>query len=907
MLSWMEIDTRAAAFAARWRDCSGDERQYGQTFEKDFMQVFGVDWLDGFHEYQLRLLDGSIAYVDYLLPGKILIEMKSRGKSLPMAYSQAMSYVRALKPEEAPALVMVCDFDQVQVYSLKKDHPYKPFRVRQLRQHTRIFSLLAGYGTQDEEATEIEVNTAASYKMARIHDALKENGYSGHALEVFLVRLLFCLFADDTGIFEKDSFQRYIAASREDGSDLSMRLGELFWVLNTPEHQRMKTLSDELKRFRYINGSIFRDPLPPASFNSKMRSALIEVSREFDWTQISPSIFGAMFQGVMDQEARRALGAHYTSQENILKLIRPLFLDELYDEFERSKATTRELKAFQDNLASLSFLDPACGSGNFLIVTYQELRRLEFEVLKLLHEGHQMAWVDALVKVKPGQFYGIEIEDFACQVAQMSMLLMKHLMDREVGDYFGVNIIDFPIRENANIVHGNALRLDWNEVCRADKLGYIIGNPPFVGGMQMNSQQKADMKDLLGHVKGYGEMDYVCAWYYRASQYIRNFPIRCAFVSTNSICQGQQVITFWSEMIEKQEIKIDFAYTSFVWSNLAKGLARVHCVIISFSKCALFPDTKHIITEDSIIEAQNINPYLMDAPNIFLHSISRPLCDVSPMRFGSMPRDGGHFILSAENKEELERECPIAEGWIRPYLGSNEFINKEDRWCLWLVGVGPGEIRKCPIVVERVEKVKEFRQNSIAAGTRKFAKTPTLFCQIAQPTSGQYLVIPKVSSEKRRYIPIGVLDAHTIASDLLFIVPNATLYEFGVLASNVHMAWMRTVAGRLEMRYRYSKDIVYNNFIWPDCTPEQKAKIEHTAEGILDARAKYPNDTYADLYDDTVMPPDLRRAHQENDRAVWEAYGRAWPIGDESACVAHLMKLYQQRTAKTAEAEGEGN
>ena len=357
MLSWLEIDTRAAAFAARWRGCSGDERQFGQTFEKDFMQVFGVDPLEGLHEYQLRLLDGSIAYVDYLLPGRILIEMKSRGKSLATAYAQAMSYVRALKPEEVPALVMVCDFDQVQVYNLKKDHPYKPFRVRQLKGHTRIFSQLAGYGAQAEEATEIEVNTAASYKMARIHDALKENGYSGHALEVFLVRLLFCLFADDTGIFEKDSFQHYILASRADGSDLSGRLSELFWVLNTPESSRMKTMPDELKRFRYINGSIFRDPLPPASFDGRMRNALVEVSREFDWTLISPSIFGAMFQGVMDQESRRALGAHYTSQENILKVIRPLFLDALYDEFERCKSTTRELKAFQDKLSSLHFLD----------------------------------------------------------------------------------------------------------------------------------------------------------------------------------------------------------------------------------------------------------------------------------------------------------------------------------------------------------------------------------------------------------------------------------------------------------------------------------------------------------------------------------------------------------------------
>ena len=882
MLSWLEIETRAAAFAVRWRDCTGDERQYGQTFEKDFMQVFGVDWLDGLHEHQLRLLDGSIVYVDYLLPGKILIEMKSRGKSLAAAYSQAMSYVHALKPEEVPALLMVSDFYQIQVYSLKKDHPYKPFRARQLKQHTRIFSLLAGYGGETEEKTEIEVNTEASYKMARIHDTLRENGYTGHNLEVFLVRLLFCLFADDTGIFEKGSFQTYIEGTREDGGDLSGRLMELFWVLNTSESQRMRSLPEELKRFRYINGSIFRDSLPPAAFDRRMRNALIEVSRDFDWTQISPSIFGAMFQGVMDPQERRALGAHYTSEENILKVIRPLFLDALYDEFERSKATTRELKAFQDKLASIVCLDPACGSGNFLIVTYKELRKLEFLVLKLLHEGHQMVVVDTLVKIKPGQFYGIEIEDFPCQVAQLSMLLMKHLMDQELSDHFGVNIIDFPIRENVNIVQGNALRLDWNTVVPAKHLSYIIGNPPFVGARIMLSEQKEDLLHVFENTKNAGNLDFVACWYRKAAEMMQHNPhIHAALVSTNSITQGDQVAILWKPLLQ-MGVKIDFAWRTFKWSNEARGRAAVHCVIIGFSQGGT-AEQKMIFHNEHGTIAENINPYLVDGPNVVIESRSKPVNAPAFIVFGNMANDGGHFFIrDQEELENLLSREPQAQKYIRSFVGADEFINSRSRWCLWLQSASPSEINHLPEVRKRVQLVREYRLASTRAQTRVLADTPTLFGEIRQPST-KYVLLPRHSSENRKYIPIGFMDPTIICGDANMLIPSDSLYLFGILTSNVHMAWMRTVAGRLEMRYRYSKDIVYNNFIWPDCTPEQQSKIEQTAQGILDVRSKYPSETYADLYDDTVMPYDLRKAHQDNDRAVWEAYGRAWPIGDEAA------------------------
>jgi len=506
MLTWTEIETRAVAFQKRWKDCTGDERQEAQTFEKDFMYVFGVDWHDGLHEHPIISLDGALNYIDYLLPGKILIEMKSRGKSLDAAFTQAMQYVRALKPEEQPELVVVSDFETIKVYNTSKQHHYKSFKVNSFKSHVRIFSLLTGHGADPNIRTEIELNTDASYKMAKLHDALKENGYMGHELEVYLVRLLFCLFADDTGVFEKSSFYNYLKASNPDGSDLSGRLTLLFSTLDTPDDKRMKNLPDELKRFRYINGNLFSERLAPPFFSAKMRETLLECC-DFDWTQISPAIFGAMFQGVMNPQERRELGAHYTSEENILKVIRPLFLDELYEEFERSKNTSAELQAFHKKIASLTFLDPACGCGNFLIITYQKLRELEFEVLKLLSRDNQMVLFDAPTKVSVDQFYGIELEEFPCEIAKVSMLLMKHLMDQEISHYFGGNFIDYPIRDNVNIVNVNALRIDWNKVIPAQNLNYIMGNPPFNGARTMSSEQKADLNLVIGDLQNSGNLD----------------------------------------------------------------------------------------------------------------------------------------------------------------------------------------------------------------------------------------------------------------------------------------------------------------------------------------------------------------------------------------------------------------
>lgn len=896
MLTWSEIESKAVAFQKRWKKNSGDEKQSGQTFEKDFMDVFGVEWRDGLHEHPVYLKDGTTGYIDYFIPGKILIEMKSKGQSLAKAYTQAMSYVHALKPEDIPVLVMCCDFDKIEVYNLKKDHPYKPFKVSQLKQHVRIFGLLAGYGLTDEEKTEIEVNTDASYKMAKLHDALKEKGYEGHSLELYLVRLLFCLFAEDTGVFEKEAFEKFVEASNPDGSDLSGKIMSLFSILDTPVDKRPKGLPQDLMRFRYINGSIFKDPLPLASFDSKMRGLLLECSKDFNWSKISPAIFGAMFQGVMDQDERRSLGAHYTSRENIMKVIQPLFLDELYDEFERNKTTRKELLAFQNKLASLHFLDPACGSGNFLIVAYEELRKLEFEVLKLMYDYQENVFLDAMILVKPEQFNGIEIEDFPVQIANLSMILMKHLMDQEISNYFGVNAVDFPIRDTAHIVQANALRIDWNDVVPASKLNYIMGNPPFIGYPYQTREQAEELKNLYRDehgkiMKTSGTNDYVSAWFYKASGLMQNTKIRTAFVSTNSICQGEQVYSVWAILFSKFNIHIDFAYRTFKWANEARSNAAVHVVIVGFSSA--LNGTKRLWDEEGLMrEASNINAYLVDAPNVFIKSRSKPISFLPSMVYGNKPAEGGFLILNEDEKTEL-LVSGVPKELIRPFLGAREFLHNTPRYCLWLEGVAPNKYMHIKAIRERVEKVREFRLLSTKEKTRTDADKPMLFQEIRQPKD-DYILVPSTSSENRKYIPVGFVSLNVICGNQNLMIPNADVHEFAIITSNVHMAWMRTVAGRLKSDYRYSASIVYNTFPFPDLNDSQRQKLEMTGKSILQARMIYSDMTLSELYDPTFMPTELRKAHLANDKAVWEAYGKAWDITSEEDCVAHLMKLYAE-------------
>lgn len=892
MLSWNQIEDRAVKFQRYWKNSEGNEKQEAQKFEIDFMNIFGVHWKDGFHEHQIILKDGSIGYIDYFIPGKILIEMKSKGQSLTRAYTQAMGYVHSLKPDEIPTLVVVCDFDRMQVYNLEKDHRYKPFKISRMKNNVRTFGILAGYGTTDDVKTEIELNTDASYKMAKLHDVLKENGYKDHDLEMYLVRLLFCMFAEDTGIFEKFSFRKYIEESKEDGMDLAMRLMALFDTLNTPMEERLENLSKELKRFRYINGKLFSESLRLASFDSSMRKLLLECC-EFTWSEINPAIFGAIFQGVKNQEERRNLGAHYTSEENIIKVLEPLFLDELYDEFERSKSTVRELRVFQNKLASLTFLDPACGSGNFLVVTYQKLRELEFEVIKMIYDRDQTTFTGTMTKVSINQFYGIEYEEFPTEVAKVSMILMKHLMDQQINNHFGYNTPDFPIKENANIVNNNALTLHWNSLIEAKNLDYIIGNPPFIGARLMNNDQKSDMNQVFKDLKNVGNLDYVSAWYSKAADMIKeNRNLRVAFVSTNSICQGEQVAILWKYILEDKSCKIDFAYRTFKWSNEAKYKAAVYCIIVGFSNSFKKIEPKIIYENDGTFkEAENINGYLVDAKNVYIDSRTKPLSDVPEIGIGNKPIDGANYLFKKEEMEEFIKKEPNSKRYFKKWYGAREFINNDPRYCLYVGDAKPSDLKNMPLVMERIKNVRELRLGSKSKGTRKIAETPTKF-HVTNISSDEYLLIPSTSSENRKYIPIGFMSNDSLASNAVLIMPNATKYHFGILTSNIHNAWMRTVGGRLEMRYRYSKNIVYNNFPWPNADGEVKRKVAEKADKILQIRAKYIDWSYADLYDPLFMPGDLLNAHRDLDYTVWEAYGKAWNISSEEACVEHLMKLY---------------
>ncbi len=894
VLSWDEMQARAKKFKKKWTKAEGNEEALAQSFQREMLGVFGINdpLAVGAFEHKVNLDDGHNGYIDYFYPSKIAIEMKSKGKDLNKAYEQLKNYVVHLEKEAMPELLMVCDMENFILYRRTTGERFN-FLLKDFDKHLRKFSVLAGYETKHDYDNQIEVNIKAAEQMAMLHDELKAHGYEGHCLEIYLVRLLFCLFADDTGIFVNNDFLNYVENSKEDGSDLDARLRSLFEVLDMPDEVRKKRslLSADLKAFRYINGGLFKEVLPMAEFNAKMRSMLIECS-SFDWHKISPAIFGSMFQGVMDKKQRRELGAHYTSEENILKLIKPLFLDELYAEFERVKVDKFLLEKFHDKIANLKFLDPACGCGNFLIITYRELRRLELEVLKMQVESAYINLfedISKLIRVNVNQFYGIEIEDFPAQIAKVGLWLMDHQMNIEASNYFGLYYVRLPLVDSATIVCDNALRIDWESVVSKNELNYILGNPPFVGFTYMTASQKEDMKHIFPGAKN---LDLVTAWYKIASDYIIDTKIECAFVSTNSITQGETVASLWEHI----NIKINFAYKSFLWNNEAKSKARVQCVIIGFSE---FDREEKVIYQDGAsIKSDNINAYLCDAPNIIVKSRNKPICNIVKMVYGNKPADGGNLIIEAEDYDEFIKNDPNSIKFIKPLLGGAEYLHNKKRWCLWLKGVSPTELKNCPKILERIKKCKEVRNNSIAAGIRKFADTPMLFAQITQPMGKNYIAIPRVSSEKRRYVPMGFLSADIIVTDLIQIVPDAEIYHFGVLTSNVHMAWLRAVAGRLEMRYRYSKDIVYNNFPWCNPTEAQRAKIEKTAQGILDARALYPDSSLADLYDELTMPVELRKAHQANDRAVMEAYGFWGKLNSESECVAELMKMYQKLVAE---------
>ena len=1018
MKSWNEIRKAATAFSKRWKNAY-DEKAQAQSFLKEFFTVFGVDTVvfNAF-EHRVKFTDGSQGYADCFWQGKILVEMKSAGKDLDTAYQQAMEYVRTLPPADYPHAVVVSDFQRFRFYNLEKDNALTEFALKDLRKYVTLFGYMIGADDGGEIREQDPVNRKAAEQMARLHDAMKAVGYTGHPLEVYLVRLLFCLFAEDTGIFKPDQFSHCIGErTAADGSDLAAKLAELFQVLNTPKEKRLTSRDETIAKFPYVNGGLFAEMLPIAAFSAEMRKAILDCAA-LDWSKISPAIFGAMFQGVMDEKARHDLGAHYTSEKNILKLIRPLFLDALREEFEaivgkshaeaqrgrergdialcdaspknskklcglRSSATLREkkvrLEKFHEKIASLTFLDPACGCGNFLLIAYRELRRLEMDVLEELHrdDPEQFLDISQLCKVSVSQFYGIEIEQFPAEIAKVALWLMDHLCNMEVADRFGQYFARIPIKDSPHIVCANALTMDWGsllcnsgnvEICKYEsmKMGgafphfhnstlpqfhnstfsYIFGNPPFLGRMQKSAEQQASIDSFFD----YRDIDFVACWYAKAAEY---GSARCAFVSTNSITQGEQVAPLW-RTLSKYGTEIDFAYRTFKWHNEAKGNAAVHCVIIGFhakGNGALgdraLPSVgadhraarpKTIYDPDGTVHhVEHINGYLMPAPDVLLESRSRPRCPCAPaLTMGNMPLDGGNLIIEKEDLpmfvDSGGRGATALPGVgragsplpadIPPYIkhltGSKEYIQGLERWCLWLKDVEPSLIRSMPLVMERVAKCREWRLASKSADTRKHAATPTLFREQKNPKTA--IIIPKVSSEKRDYIPIGFIDDSTIVTDLAFIIPDATLYHFGILSSRMHMAWMRAVAGRLKSDYRYSKDIVYNNFIWPDVdeckmesvkckmggseSQDDTATLHFTlytlhsicaaAQMVLDARAAHPNATLADLYDPLTMPPDLVKAHAHLDALVDKAYGLS-PSCTDLGRVAHLFKLYADK------------
>jgi hypothetical protein len=926
-LSWNEIKSRAAAFSKEWEHDTSEDAE-AKSFWDGFFNIFGISRrrVATFeervslipHPSPSRLLSGEkgkrTGYIDLLWKGVILVEHKSKDENLDKAYNQAKDYFPGLKEKELPRYILVCDFARFRLYDLEAN-TYHEFALQKLKDNVGLFGFIAGYEKKTYKEQD-PVNIEAAELMGRLHDKLKAIGYEGHQLELYLVRLVFCLFADDSNIFEKGIFYDYIdLRTAEDGSDLAMHIDTLFNVLNTPPDKRLKNLDENLEAFPYVNGKLFEERLSPASFESDMRRILLDCCL-LDWGKISPAIFGSLFQSVMDEKARRNLGAHYTSEKNILKLIKPLFLDELWKEFESVKENKARLQKLHDKISTLRFLDPACGCGNFLIIAYRELRLLEIEIIKKLlklqgyrDEVIREAKMDAdyLIKCNVDQFYGIEYEEFPSQIARTAMWLMDHQMNMLVTEIFGEYYVRLPLQKAATIVQGNALRIDWQSLIDPlpfekgeAEYNFILGNPPFVGKQFQNAEQKADMDLVFAGVSGSGVLDYVTGWYMLAAKYIQGKETKVAFVSTNSISQGEQVGILWNELFNKYKIKIHFAHRTFKWGNEARGNAAVHVVIIGFANYdvneKLIYEYEDIQAEPHEVKAKNINPYLVEGKDNFLPSRKKAICNIPEITYGSMANDGGNLLLTDEEKNEMVAKEPESIKVIRPFLGSKEFINGIKRWCIWLKDLPPNEYSKLKEIISRIQGVKDYRLKSIRLTTRKLADFPMLFGEIRQPQS-DYLLIPGVSSENRKYIPVGFLSKNIIASDLARTIPDATLYIFGVVTSQMHMTWVKYVCGRLKSDFRYSASIVYNNFPWPENPMDKQTKVaEEAAQAVLDARASFPDSSLADLYDPNTMPPVLVKAHQQLDKAVDLCY-RPQPFTSETKRIEFLFELYDKYTA----------
>ena len=912
----IEQKTAAKQFAAHWAT-RGDEKQDTQSFWLSLLQsVYGVEGPAQFIQFEVPVKLDHVSYIDGFIPAtRVLIEQKSanvdlrRGSrqsdgSMLTPYQQARRYAAYLPHNQNPRWIVVCNFQQFQIHDMNRpnDEPETVLLADLEKEYHRLQFLVDTGSTLVKK--EMEVSLQAGEIVGVLYDALlkqykdPESPETLKSLNALCVRLVFCLYAEDAGVFGGHGmFQRYL---QNHTGDARRALIDLFRVLDTQPEDRDPYIDEDLAAFPYVNGGLFADEdvVIPRLDETIVDLILHRASEDFDWSVISPTIFGAVFESTLNQETRRSGGMHYTSIENIHKVIDPLFLDDLRAELDAIKAIpvdktrNKQLRQFQTKLAGLTFLDPACGSGNFLTETYLSLRRLENEVIDALLYGQViLGQVTDPIRVSIGQFYGIEINDFAVTVAKTALWIAESQMMQETEKLVRHTLDFLPLRSYANIVEGNALRLDWESVVPKQKLNYIMGNPPFVGARIMDAGQKADVSIIFEKWKNIGNLDYVACWYKKAADLMQGTATRAALVSTNSIVQGEMVSTLWKPLFEAG-VHIDFGHRTFQWDSEAKLKAHVHCVIVGFSieaNCR----SKVIYSADRPQEAQNINAYLVNGPNVFVESRKKPISDVSEMVFGSMPNDGGNLSdYSDECKSKIVAQYPGVETLFRKFLGATEFINNKTRWCLWLKGISPAVIKKFPPVLEAVTATREMRETSSRIATQKLAQTPTLFGEIRQPDS-EYILIPRHSSQKRKYIPMGFVSPDVICGDANLLLPHATLYHFGIMVSNVHNAWVRTVCGRIKSDFRYSVNVVYNNFPWPTPTDAQKAKIEETAQAILDARALYPDSSLADLYDETTMPPELRKAHQQNDKAVMRAYGFDIKTTTESSCVAELMRRYQ--------------
>ncbi len=953
-LSWNEIKTRAIAFSKEWENESSEDAE-AKSFWDDFFNVFGISRRRvAAFEKPVKKQDGKQGYIDLLWKGVVLVEHKSKGRDLDKAFLQAKEYFPGLKERELPKYILVSDFQRFRLYDLDTDAVHE-FALKDFLQHVHLFGFVAGYEKRTYKDQD-PANIQAAERMGKLHDTLEASGYTGHALEVYLVRLLFCLFAEDTSIFERTLFQDYIdQQTKEDGSDLAMHLAQVFQVLNTPKDKRMKTLDEALYAFPYVNGKLFEEVLPIASFDSKMREMLLYAC-SLDWSRISPAIFGSMFQAVMNPKERRNLGAHYTSEKNIQKVIKPLFLDELYREFEKAKENRNRLNELHQKIASLHFLDPACGCGNFLIISYRELRQLEIEILRELNKnGQGFLDVREILKVDVDQFGGIEYDEFPARIAEVAMWLIDHQMNMLVSEEFGQYIVKLPLRKAAKIINGNALQVDWNTILKpttytisADEVNvfqakeaenhyetvsisakqiniytdktmfssvqkqkntktfdYILGNPPFIGSKLMSEEQRKDLLQIFGNAEGAGVMDYVSAWYVKAAQYIQNTQTKVAFVSTNSIAQGEQVGVLWNVLFNFYKVKIHFAHQTFKWNNEAKGNAAVYCIIVGFANFDI-PEKQLFEYADIKGEAQaqkvkNINPYLTSGSDTFISRRSKPICNVQAMNFGNIALDSGYLIFTEDEKKEFILKEPKSEKWFKKLLGARELLYNENRYCLWLKDILPNELREMKLVLEKIDLVRKARLAAKDKGTQKLADRSHQFRDLNNPKS--YIAIPITTGESRKYIPMVYADDTFIPAVTIQVIPNGDLFLFGQLMSQMHIAWVKTVCGRLKSDFRYSKDVVYNNYPFPQQASEaNKKKVEEMVQLVLDTRTKYTNSSLADLYDPLSMPPDLVKAHQQLDKAVDLCY-RPQAFTTELARIEYLFGLYEQITAPMFKAE----